>query len=753
MDPKRFYLFPPYYDVLSPKKVKPKVNPPTPSKPKSPVKTPKKSKSLTIKTSVKPSPRRMIIPARKSPTQSSIKDFFPRKRKIEEFQDKAKKKSCLHNFTITFSTPDTRVIKTEDDKTPLFAPSGLKLTQTIQNRPEDISPILKTETIIISNSDETPEDEPRIIFSKNKFTKSTRKGTTPVVVYLSSDDEKDSRPKKKMKSVIRTPGKCNSDSVVITNVIEPEISKDINCNDVNLADLNEHNKTPSKSVFVETTPQVNDFETPFIEKETIVNVKNDQVQNISKSRWDLTESSDEEQSSSDKEDLNKDNESDTDNMNMTEESNKRDNFYIKGVEENARSDAIAYEANLEKNVDNDLIQDISKLTCRSVESLNEKEIRSGDECLYQIVEDNDADDHLNNAKCNIVKESNESDIAFIVKSKQVVTPKFDSIEDETDFNKKSEDDLVENISELHGNSIESLNQNQFKIPKEDLHESFKENLSKSIKDRNLGCKTDSKMSSQVEESNESDIAFIVESEKIVKPKVDFTEEKTNLNKAENSDHEMSMECEKENNHIIGFEQNGSSVFEKAQRKTASTKNQSDIVFKEKSNINSTVTEKIKDFTSSENGFSQSEKLMSESLIGNNFDGNKVIVVVSDILDEKRSINTYSGLTQFKKKLENENEILFNENAFYPNYRTSKIDSFNNDGDKDQSKMITLRRPIKKKMKKIFESGFVSKLSSFFFHSLFVKSVKPLFENTSICFLLQKPIRLRHRSVFRTLSNV
>ena len=727
MDPKRFYLFPPYYEVLSPKKVKPKVNPPTPSKPKSPVKTPKKSKSLTIKTSAKPSPRRMIIPARKSPTQSSIKDFFPRKRKIEEFHDKAKKKSCLHNFTITFSTPDTRVIKTEDDKTPLFAPSGLKLTQTIQNRPEDISPIFNTETIIISNSDETPEDEPRIIFSKNKFTKSTKKGTTPVVVYLSSDDEKDSRPRKKMKSVIRTPGKCNSDSVVITNVIEPEISKDINCNDVNLADLNEPNKTPGKNVFLETTPQVNDCETPFIEKETVVNAKDDQVQNISKSRLDLTESSDEEQSSSDEEDLNKDNECDTDTMDITEESNKGASFCIKVLEEDAKSDSIA-------NAANDLIQNISELTCSSVESPNEKEIRSDEECLDEIVIDeiDDTDAHVDGAKCSILKERNESDIAFIVKSKQIIA---DSTEDETNFSKKLESDLAENISELDGNSIESLTQNQLKISKEDPIENVKENIgNKSIKDKDVACKIGSKMSNQVKESDESDISFLLESKKIVKPKVDFIEEKASLNKAESSNHKMSLQCEKENNHIIVFDQNGSTFFEKAQRKTVSAKNQSDMVFKEKSNINSTITEKIKGFTSSENGFNQSEKLISESLNGNNIDGNKLVLVVNDILDEKKSINTFSELTQFEKKLENENKIT----AFYPKYRTSKIDSFNNDGDKDQSKMITIKRPMKKKMKKIFESGFVSKHSSFLFYGFFVKSGKPLFENNSICFLLQKP---------------
>ena len=490
--------------------MKPKVNSPTPSKPKSPVKTPKKAKSLTIKTSAKPSPRRMIIPARKSPTQSSIKDFFPRKRKIEEFHDKAKKKSCLHNFTITFSTPDTRVIKTEDDKTPLFAPSGLKLTQTIQNRPEDISPILKTETIIISNSDETPEDEPRIIFSKNKFTKSTRKGTTPVVVYLSSDDEKDSRPRKKMKSVIRTPGKSNSDSVIITNVIEPKISKDINCNDVNFADLNEHNKTPGKSAFMETTPEVNDFETPFIEKETVGNVKDDQVQNISKPRWDLTESSDEELSSSDREDLNKDNESDTDSMNTAEESNKSASFYIKGLEENGESDSIEHEANLKKNIENDLIQNISELTCSSLESPNEKEVRSDEECVDEI--DDDTDARFNSTKCDIVKEPNESDIGFIIKSKEIVTPKFDSIEDETNFSKKSEGDLAEIITELHGNSIESLSRNQLKISKEDLIDNVKENTSKSISD--VGCKIDSKMSNQVKESDESDISFIIESKKL-----------------------------------------------------------------------------------------------------------------------------------------------------------------------------------------------------------------------------------------------
>ena len=702
MDPKRFYLFPPYYEVLSPKKVKPKVNSPTPSKPKSPVKTPKKAKSLTIKTSAKPSPRRMIIPARKSPTQSSIKDFFPRKRKIEEFHDKAKKKSCLHNFTITFSTPDTRVIKTEDDKTPLFAPSGLKLTQTIQNRPEDISPILKTETIIISNSDETPEDEPRIIFSKNKFTKSTRKGTTPVVVYLSSDDEKDSRPRKKMKSVIRTPGKSNSDSVIITNVIEPKISKDINCNDVNFADLNEHNKTPGKSAFMETTPEVNDFETPFIEKETVGNVKDDQVQNISKPRWDLTESSDEELSSSDREDLNKDNESDTDSMNTAEESNKSASFYIKGLEENGESDSIEHEANLKKNIENDLIQNISELTCSSLESPNEKEVRSDEECVDEI--DDDTDARFNSTKCDIVKEPNESDIGFIIKSKEIVTPKFDSIEDETDFSKKSEGDLAEIITELHGNSIESLSRNQFKISKEDLIDNVKENTSKSISD--VGCKIDSKMSNQVKESDESDISFIIESKKIVKPKVDFTKEKIKSNKPEDSDDEMNMQCEKENKHI-GFEQNSSSLLEKAQHKTASSKKQIDMVFKEKSNINSTIAEKIKDFTSSENDFSQSGKLISESLN----DGNKLVVVVNDILEEKKNINTFNGLTQFEKKLENENKIT----AFYPKYRTSKVDSFNNDGDKDQSKMITVTRQMKKKMKKIFESGFVSKISRFFFY--------------------------------------
>ena len=702
MDPKRFYLFPPYYEVLSPKKVKPKVNSPTPSKPKSPVKTLKKAKSLTIKTSAKPSPRRMIIPARKSPTQSSIKDFFPRKRKIEEFHDKAKKKSCLHNFTITFSTPDTRVIKTEDDKTPLFAPSGLKLTQTIQNRPEDISPILKTETIIISNSDETPEDEPRIIFSKNKFTKSTRKGTTPVVVYLSSDDEKDSRPRKKMKSVIRTPGKSNSDSVIITNVIEPKISKDINCNDVNFADLNEHNKTPGKSAFMETTPEVNDFETPFIEKETVGNVKDDQVQNISKPRWDLTESSDEELSSSDREDLNKDNESDTDSMNTAEESNKSASFYIKGLEENGESDSIEHEANLKKNIENDLIQNISELTCSSLESPNEKEVRSDEECVDEI--DDDTDARFNSTKCDIVKEPNESDIGFIIKSKEIVTPKFDSIEDETNFSKKSEGDLAEIITELHGNSIESLSRNQFKISKEDLIDNVKENTSKSISD--VGCKIDSKMSNQVKESDESDISFIIESKKIVKPKVDFTKEKIKSNKPEDSDDEMNMQCEKENKHI-GFEQNSSSLLEKAQHKTASSKKQIDMVFKEKSNINSTIAEKIKDFTSSENDFSQSGKLISESLN----DGNKLVVVVNDILEEKKNINTFNGLTQFEKKLENENKIT----AFYPKYRTSKVDSFNNDGDKDQSKMITVTSQMKKKMKKIFESGFVSKISRFFFY--------------------------------------
>ena len=702
MDPKRFYLFPPYYEVLSPKKVKPKVNSPTPSKPKSPVKTPKKAKSLTIKTSAKPSPRRMIIPARKSPTQSSIKDFFPRKRKIEEFHDKAKKKSCLHNFTITFSTPDTRVIKTEDDKTPLFAPSGLKLTQTIQNRPEDISPILKTETIIISNSDETPEDEPRIIFSKNKFTKSTRKGTTPVVVYLSSDDEKDSRPRKKMKSVIRTPGKSNSDSVIITNVIEPKISKDINCNDVNFADLNEHNKTPGKSAFMETTPEVNDFETPFIEKETVGNVKDDQVQNISKPRWDLTESSDEELSSSDREDLNKDNESDTDSMSTAEESNKSASFYIKGLEENGESDSIEHEANLKKNIENDLIQNISELTCSSLESPNEKEVRSDEECVDEI--DDDTDARFNSTKCDIVKEPNESDIGFIIKSKEIVTPKFDSIEDETNFSKKSEGDLAEIITELHGNSIESLSRNQLKISKEDLIDNVKENTSKSISD--VGCKIDSKMSNQVKESDESDISFIIESKKIVKPKVDFTKEKIKSNKPEDSDDEMNMQCEKENKHI-GFEQNSSSLLEKAQHKTASSKKQIDMVFKEKSNINSTIAEKIKDFTSSENDFSQSGKLISESLN----DGNKLVVVVNDILEEKKNINTFNGLTQFEKKLENENKIT----AFYPKYRTSKVDSFNNDGDKDQSKMITVTRQMKKKMKKIFESGFVSKISRFFFY--------------------------------------
>ena len=702
MDPKRFYLFPPYYEVLSPKKVKPKVNSPTPSKPKSPVKTPKKAKSLTIKTSAKPSPRRMIIPARKSPTQSSIKDFFPRKRKIEEFHDKAKKKSCLHNFTITFSTPDTRVIKTEDDKTPLFAPSGLKLTQTIQNRPEDISPILKTETIIISNSDETPEDEPRIIFSKNKFTKSTRKGTTPVVVYLSSDDEKDSRPRKKMKSVIRTPGKSNSDSVIITNVIEPKISKDINCNDVNFADLNEHNKTPGKSAFMETTPEVNDFETPFIEKETVGNVKDDQVQNISKPRWDLTESSDEELSSSDREDLNKDNESDTDSMSTAEESNKSASFYIKGLEENGESDSIEHEANLKKNIENDLIQNISELTCSSLESPNEKEVRSDEECVDEI--DDDTDARFNSTKCDIVKEPNESDIGFIIKSKEIVTPKFDSIEDETNFSKKSEGDLAEIITELHGNSIESLSRNQLKISKEDLIDNVKENTSKSISD--VGCKIDSKMSNQVKESDESDISFIIESKKIVKPKVDFTKEKIKSNKPEDSDDEMNMQCEKENKHI-GFEQNSSSLLEKAQHKTASSKKQIDMVFKEKSNINSTIAEKIKDFTSSENDFSQSGKLISESLN----DGNKLVVVVNDILEEKKNINTFNGLTQFEKKLENENKIT----AFYPKYRTSKVDSFNNDGDKDQSKMITVTSQMKKKMKKIFESGFVSKISRFFFY--------------------------------------
>ena len=702
MDPKRFYLFPPYYEVLSPKKVKPKVNSPTPSKPKSPVKTPKKAKSLTIKTSAKPSPRRMIIPARKSPTQSSIKDFFPRKRKIEEFHDKAKKKSCLHNFTITFSTPDTRVIKTEDDKTPLFAPSGLKLTQTIQNRPEDISPILKTETIIISNSDETPEDEPRIIFSKNKFTKSTRKGTTPVVVYLSSDDEKDSRPRKKMKSVIRTPGKSNSDSVIITNVIEPKISKDINCNDVNFADLNEHNKTPGKSAFMETTPEVNDFETPFIEKETVGNVKDDQVQNISKPRWDLTESSDEELSSSDREDLNKDNESDTDSMNTAEESNKSASFYIKGLEENGESDSIEHEANLKKNIENDLIQNISELTCSSLESPNEKEVRSDEECVDEI--DDDTDARFNSTKCDIVKEPNESDIGFIIKSKEIVTPKFDSIEDETNFSKKSEGDLAEIITELHGNSIESLSRNQLKISKEDLIDNVKENTSKSISD--VGCKIDSKMSNQVKESDESDISFIIESKKIVKPKVDFTKEKIKSNKPEDSDDEMNMQCEKENKHI-GFEQNSSSILEKAQHKTSSSKKQIDMVFKEKSNINSTIAEKIKDFTSSENDFSQSGKLISESLN----DGNKLVVVVNDILEEKKNVNTFNGLTQFEKKIENENKIT----AFYPKYRTSKVDSFNNDGDKDQSKMITVTRQMKKKMKKIFESGFVSKISRFFFY--------------------------------------
>ena len=703
MDPKRFYLFPPYYEVLSPKKVKPKVNPPTPSKPKSPVKTPKKAKSLTIKTSAKPSPRRMIIPARKSPTQSSIKDFFPRKRKIEEFHDKVKKKSCLHNFTITFSTPDTRVIKTEDDKTPLFAPSGLKLTQTIQNRPEDISPILKTETIIISNSDETPEDEPRIIFSKNKFTKSTRKGTTPVVVYLSSDDEKDSRPRKKMKSVIRTPRKSNSDSVIITNVIEPKISKDINCNDVNFADLNEHNKTSGKSAFMETTPEVNDFETPFIEKETVGNVKDDQVQNMSKPRWDLTESSDEELSSSDREDLNKDNESDTDSMNTAEESNKSASFYIKGLEENGESDSIEHEANLKKNIENDLIQNISELTCSSLESPNEKEVRSDEECVDEI-DDNDTDTRFNSTKCDIVKEPNESDIGFIIKSKEIVTPKFDSIEDEPNFSKKSEGDLAEIISELHGNSIESLSRNQLKISKEDLIDNVKENTSKSISD--VGCKIDSKMSNQVKESDESDISFIIESKKIVKPKVDFTKEKIKSNKPEDSDDDMNMQCEKENKHI-GFEQNSSSVLEKAQRKTASSKKEIDMVFKEKSNINSTIEEKIKDFTSSENDFSQSGKLINESLN----DGNKLVVVVNDILEEKKNINTFNGLTLFEKKLENENKIT----AFYPKYRTSKVDSFNNDCDKDQSKMITVTRPMKKKMKKIFESGFVSKISSFFFY--------------------------------------
>ena len=703
MDPKRFYLFPPYYELLSPKKVKPKVNPPTPSKPKSPVKTPKKAKSLTIKTSAKPSPRRMIIPARKSPTQSSIKDFFPRKRKIEEFHDKVKKKSCLHNFTITFSTPDTRVIKTEDDKTPLFAPSGLKLTQTIQNRPEDISPILKTETIIISNSDETPEDEPRIIFSKNKFTKSTRKGTTPVVVYLSSDDEKDSRPRKKMKSVIRTPRKSNSDSVIITNVIEPKISKDINCNDVNFADLNEHNKTPGKSAFMETTPEVNDFETPFIEKETVGNVKDDQVQSMSKPRWDLTESSDEELSSSDREDLNKDNESDTDSMNTAEESNKSASFYIKGLEENGESDSIEHEANLKKNIENDLIQNISELTCSSLESPNEKEVRSDEECVDEI-DDNDTDTRFNSTKCDIVKEPNESDIGFIIKSKEIVTPKFDSIEVETNFSKKSEGDLAEIISELHGNSIESLSRNQLKISKEDLIDNVKENTSKSISD--VGCKIDCKMSNQVKESDESDISFIIESKKIVKPKVDFTKEKIKSNKPEDSDDDMNMQCEKENKHI-GFEQNSSSVLEKAQRKTASSKKEIDMVFKEKSNINSTIEEKIKDFTSSENDFSQSGKLINESLN----DGNKLVVVVNDILEEKKNINTFNGLTLFEKKLENENKIT----AFYPKYRTSKVDSFNNNGDKDQSKMITVTRPMKKKMKKIFESGFVSKISSFFFY--------------------------------------
>ena len=703
MDPKRFYLFPPYYEVLSPKKVKPKVNPPTPSKPKSPVKTPKKAKSLTIKTSAKPSPRRMIIPARKSPTQSSIKDFFPRKRKIEEFHDKVKKKSCLHNFTITFSTPDTRVIKTEDDKTPLFAPSGLKLTQTIQNRPEDISPILKTETIIISNSDETPEDEPRIIFSKNKFTKSTRKGTTPVVVYLSSDDEKDSRPRKKMKSVIRTPRKSNSDSVIITNVIEPKISKDINCNDVNFADLNEHNKTPGKSAFMETTPEVNDFETPFIEKEAVGNVKDDQVQNMSKPRWDLTESSDEELSSSDREDLNKDNESDTGSMNTAEESNKSASFYIKGLEENGESDSIEHEANLKKNIENDLIQNISELTCSSLESPNEKEVRSDEECVDEI-DDNDTDTRFNSTKCDIVKEPNESDIGFIIKSKEIVTPKFDSIEDEPNFSKKSEGDLAEIISELHGNSIESLSRNQLKISKENLIDNVKENTSKSISD--VGCKIDSKMSNQVKESDESDISFIIESKKIVKPKVDFTKEKIKSNKPEDSDDDMNMQCEKENKHI-GFEQNSSSVLEKAQRKTASSKKEIDMVFKEKSNINSTIEEKIKDFTSSENDFSQSGKLINESLN----DGNKLVVVVNDILEEKKNINTFNGLTLFEKKLENENKIT----AFYPKYRTSKVDSFNNDCDKDQSKMITVTRPMKKKMKKIFESGFVSKISSFFFY--------------------------------------
>ena len=703
MDPKRFYLFPPYYELLSPKKVKPKVNPPTPSKPKSPVKTPKKAKSLTIKTSAKPSPRRMIIPARKSPTQSSIKDFFPRKRKIEEFHDKVKKKSCLHNFTITFSTPDTRVIKTEDDKTPLFAPSGLKLTQTIQNRPEDISPILKTETIIISNSDETPEDEPRIIFSKNKFTKRTRKGTTPVVVYLSSDDEKDSRPRKKMKSVIRTPGKSNSDSVIITNVIEPKISKDINCNDVNFADLNEHNKTPGKSAFMETTPEVNDFETPFIEKETVGNVKDDQVQNMSKPRWDLTESSDEELSSSDREDLNKDNESDTGSMNTAEESNKSASFYIKGLEENGESDSIEHEANLKKNIENDLIQNISELTCSSLESPNEKEVRSDEECVDEI-DDNDTDARFNSTKCDIVKEPNESDIGFIIKSKEIVTPKFDSIEDEPNFSKKSEGDLAEIISELHGNSIESLSRNQLKISKENLIDNVKENTSKSISD--VGCKIDCKMSNQVKESDESDISFIIESKKIVKPKVDFTKEKIKSNKPEDSDDDMNMQCEKENKHI-GFEQNSSSVLEKAQRKTASSKKEIDMVFKEKSNINSTIEEEIKDFTSSENDFSQSGKLINESLN----DGNKLVVVVNDILEEKKNINTFNGLTLFEKKIENESKIT----AFYPKYRTSKVDSFNNDGDKDQSKMITVTRPMKKKMKKIFESGFVSKISSFFFY--------------------------------------
>lgn len=192
----------------------------------------------------------------------------------------------------------------------------------------------------------------------------------------------------------------------------------------------------------------------------------------------------------------------------------------------------------------------------------------------------------------------------------------------------------------------------------------------------------------------------------MKPKVDFTKEKIKSNKPEDSDDEMNMQCEKENKHI-GFEQNSSSLLEKAQHKTASSKKQIGMVFKEKSNINSTIAEKIKDFTSSENDFSQSGKLISESLN----DGNKLVVVVNDILEEKKNINTFNGLTQFEKKLENENKIT----AFYPKYRTSKVDSFNNDGDKDQSKMITVTRQMKKKMKKIFESGFVSKISRFFFY--------------------------------------